>query len=133
MVDVEKEKKAIEKLVKNAFEAENRHDLEELLNFFADDVIIQACNAPQFQGIAALREFYVGFLPTIVSIIGDTNHVEVSASGDMAWDCGYNKAEYKGPEGNFEDQGKYLATYKKVVGKWKCAAIAFSSDLPRAH
>ena len=130
MVDIEAEKKAIKEAVKIAFEAEDKKDLEKLLDLFADDVVVQAPNMPQFQGKDAVRDFYKGFLPTIVTIKGESSHVEVSSSGDMAWDVGYNKAEYKGPEGNFKDQGKYFATWRKVNGKWKCSAIASSTDLP---
>ncbi len=130
MVDIEAEKNAIQEAVRIAFEAEDKKDLEKLLDFFADDVVGQAANSPQFQGKDALREFYKGYLPTIVSIKGEFSHVEVSSSGDMAWDVGYNRAETIGPEGNVKDQGKYFAVYKKVNGKWKCSAIASSSDLP---
>ena len=85
---------------------------------------------PQFQGKDKMRELYKGLLPNIVSIKGESSHVEVSSSGDMAWDWGYNKAVYKGPDGDVKDEGKYFASYKKVDGVWKCSAIAWSSDLP---
>ena len=130
MVDVKAEKKVLAELIDVTFKAEDKKDLKTLLEFFADDVIVQGPGAPQFQGIKALKEFYEGYLKTLVTIKGESTHIEVSSSGDMAWDAGFNKAEYKGPKGNFKDQGKYFASYKKVNGKWKCAAIAFSSDNP---
>ena len=130
MVDVEAETKILKKTIYEAFKAEDEKDMESLLAFFADDVVVQGPGMPQFKGMKALREFYEGFLKTLVTIKGESSYVQVSPSGDMAWDYGYNKAEYKGPDGNFKDQGKYLATYKKVDGKWKCAAIAFSGDNP---
>lgn len=128
MVDIEAEKKALREIIDMAFKAEDKKDMETLLDFFADDVIVQGPGMPQFKGLKALREFYEGFFKTLVTIKGESTYLEISSSGDMAWDVGYNKAEYKGPEGNFKDQGKYFASYKKVNGKWKCAAIAFSSD-----
>ena len=130
MVDVKAEKKILAELIDVTFKAEDKKDMKTLLEFFADDVICQGPGMPQFQGIKALREFYEGYLKTLVTIRGESTHIEVSSSGDMAWDVGFNKAEYKGPNGNFKDQGKYIASYKKVNGKWKCAAIAFSGDNP---
>jgi len=130
MVDVKAEKRALRELIDVTFKAEDRKDMKTLLDFFADDVICHGPGMPQLIGIKALRDFYEGYLKTLVTIMGESTHIEVSSSGDMAWDVGYNKAEYKGPKGNFKDQGKYFASYKKVDGKWKCAAIAFSSDNP---
>lgn len=130
MVDIEVEKNAIKKLIDEAFEAENEHNMEKLLDFYADDVIVQSPNTPQIQGKGKLREFYKVMLPTIVSIEGGSTYVEVSSSGDMAWDVGYSKSEFKGPDGHFKEQAKYFCTYKKVDGKWKCAAISHSSDNP---
>jgi ketosteroid isomerase-like protein len=130
MVDVKAEKKALTELIDVTFKAEDKKDLKTLLEFFADDVICHGPGMPQFQGIKALKEFYEGYLKTLVTIKGESTHIEVSSSGDMAWDVGFNKAEFKDPKGNFKDQGKYFASYKKVNGKWKCAAIAFSGDNP---
>jgi hypothetical protein len=45
----------------------------------------------------------------------------------MAWDYGWNRAVY---EGSIEDEGKYLAVWKKINGEWKSVAISFSSDKP---
>jgi len=130
MVDIEAEKKAIKKLIDVTFKAENEHDEKTLLDFYADDVIAIGPNMPAFQGKDKMKELYKEMLPTIVSIEGRSKHIEVSQSGDMAWDWGSNEAVYKGPDGNFEDKGKYFCTYKKVDGKWKCAAISWSSSNP---
>jgi uncharacterized protein (TIGR02246 family) len=130
MVDIEAEKKAIKKLIDQTFKAENEHDLETYMKIYADDVIAMGPNMPAFQGKDTMLELIGQMFPTIVSIEGKSEHIEVSSSGDMAWDWGTNTAVYKGPDGNFEDQGKYFCTYKKVDGKWKCAAISWGSDLP---
>jgi uncharacterized protein (TIGR02246 family) len=130
MVDMKAERRVLEALIDQTFKAEAKQDLKTVLEYFAEDVIVQGAGMPQFQGMKALKEFYTGFLPTLVTIDGKSTHLEISPSGDMAWDVGWNQAEYKGPNGNFKDKGKYFAVYKKVNGKWKCAAIAFSGDNP---
>ena len=79
-VDVEAEKREIDRLTDEAFVAEDRKDLEKMLEGLADDAILQVPNMPQIQGIKALREFYKAFLPTFDSMKGGPRHIEVSAS-----------------------------------------------------
>lgn len=129
-VDVEAEKREIDRLTDEAFAAEDRKDLEKMLEGVADDAILQVPNMPQIQGIKALREFYKAFLPTFDSMKGGPRHIEVSSSGDMAWQYGSFSTGYKKPEGTVTDKGKYLMIWKKVDGKWKTVAFSVSSDNP---
>ena len=129
-VDVEAEKREIDRLTDEAFAAEDRKDLEKMLESLADDVILQVPGMPQIQGIRALREFYKAFLPTFDSMKGGPRHIEVSSSGDMAWQYGSFSTGYKKPEGTIMEKGKYLAIWKKVDGKWKWAAYSVTSDEP---
>jgi ketosteroid isomerase-like protein len=131
MVDIDAEKKAIQKLIKDTIQAEDNKDLDKILNFFANDVIIHEPNAPQVQGIENIVEPFKEYLSSLVSISGESTHVEISSSGDMAWDVGYNISEHRDSERSFSGQGKYFAVYKKVGSKWKCAALAQSSNLPQ--
>ena len=50
MVDIEAEKKVLRKIIYEALKAENEKDMESLLSFFADDVVVQGPNIPQFKG-----------------------------------------------------------------------------------
>jgi len=45
-----------------------------------------------------------------------TQQIHVSASGDMAWDCGSYVNECKG-QGHIREEGKYLGVYHKVDGQ----------------
>ena len=92
MVDIESEKIAITKMIDRAFQAEVDHDIEALLDFYAEDVYGIGPNMPAFQGKDKLRAIYEVMLPTIVTIKGESVHIEVSSYGDMAWDWGTNKA-----------------------------------------
>ncbi len=129
-VDIDSEKREIERVVKATFEAEDRKDLEGFLKLMSDDVLIQLPNVPEIQGKKAVREFYNQFLPILVSTKGGVRKVEVSSSGDMAWFSGYHLTTTKGPEGPIEDEGKFLAVYKKIDGAWKGVALSISSDKP---
>jgi len=131
-IDIEAEKKAIKELVKNAFEVEKHKDVDEImaLDFFTEDTVAQGPNMPQIKGLEALRIFYTEFFKILETIDGGSTEIIISESGDMACDYGWNRTVYKGPDGPFEDEGKYLQVMKKINGKWKCVAISFSSDKP---
>jgi ketosteroid isomerase-like protein len=131
-VDVEAEKQVIRDMLKKGFEVENQKDVEAIMNLdiMAEDIVIQAPNMPQLKGLEAARNFYKEFFKILVSIEGGSIEIIVSESGDMAWDYGWNRAVYKGPDGPIEDEGKYLEVWKKTDGKWKIAAVSFSSDKP---
>ena len=130
VIDFEAEKQVIRETVKEGFEAEQRKDLDAIVNYFAENVIVQGPNMPQIKGRAALRDFYTEFFKVLISIEGGTTDIFISESGDMAWDYGWNREEYKGPDGPIQDEGKYLEIWKKINNEWKVVAISFSSDKP---
>ena len=131
-IDIEAEKQVIRDMINTAFEVENQKDVDAMmgLGYFAEDVIGQAPNMPQVKGLEAMRSFYTEFFKILVSIEGGSTEIIMSETGDMAWDYGWNRAVYKGPDGPIEDEGKYLEIFKKINGEWKCVAISFSSDTP---
>jgi ketosteroid isomerase-like protein len=132
VVDVEAEKQVIRDMLKRGFEVENQKDVDAImsLGFFAEDIAIQVPNVPQLKGLEAARNFYTEFFKILVSIEGGPTEIIISESGDMAWDYGWNRAIYEGPDGPIEDEGKYLEVWKKIDGKWKIIAVSFSSDKP---
>ncbi len=132
VVDVEAEKQLIRDMLETAFEVEQQKDVDAImgLGFLAEDVIIQAPNMPQLEGLEAVRGFYTEFFKILVSIEGGPTDIIISETGDMAWDYGWNRAVYKGPDGPIEDVGKYLEVWKKINGEWKIVAVSFSSDRP---
>jgi ketosteroid isomerase-like protein len=131
-VDIAAEKQAIRDMLKTAFEVENQKDVDALmaLDFIAEDIVIQAPNIPQLKGLEAVRNFYTEFFKTLVSVEGGPTEIIISEVGDMAWDYGWNRVVYTGPEGPIEDEGKYLEVWKKINGDWKIVAVSFSSDKP---
>ena len=131
-VDIEAEKKLLAQLAQDWYAAENRKDVEAEMAFISDDIIFQPANAPQLIGKEAVRKFISEFHKMLVSISGGPTRIEVSSSGDFAYDIGRGKAVIKGPEGTFEDDEKYLIVWRKIDGKWKCVAWSFNSDKPPA-
>jgi len=131
-IDIEAEKQVIRDMLKTAFEVEQQKDVDAImeLGYFAEDVILQGPNMPQLKGLEGARYFYTEFFKILVSIEGGSTEIKISRYGDMAWDYGWNRTVYKGPDGPIEDEGKYLEVFKKINGEWKCVAISFSSDKP---
>jgi uncharacterized protein (TIGR02246 family) len=128
MVNVEAEKIEIERMIKTVEAAENRKDLDAMFEHLTDDAILQKCGAPQIQGLDAWREDYEKFFETFISTSITSLGIEVSLSGDMAWDYGVFVSEFEGSDGRAKAEGKYLGVYKKVDGKWKGAAVSISGN-----
>ncbi len=130
VVDIEAEKQVILQLDQQWIEAEKRKDLEATMSNAAEGIICQPPDMPQFEGLAALRNFYTEFFKILVSIEVGTTDVIVSKSGDMAWAYGWNRTVLEGPEGPIEGEGKYLGVWQKIEGKWKAVAVSVNDNKP---
>lgn len=60
------------------------------------------------------------------------DNVEIAASGDIAYAVGTYELSHENASGTLiRDTGKFLDTFRKQAdGRWREAAIMFSSDLP---
>lgn len=128
MIDIDAEKKELKRVGAAAFDAEDQKDVEGLLSFCTEDILLQIPMIPQLQGIPALRKYYQRFFPRFESLKGGADYIEVSSAGDMAWEHGLFTVEYKRPEGTIFDEGKYLLIWRKVNSQWKIAAYSVSSN-----
>jgi uncharacterized protein (TIGR02246 family) len=131
MINIATEKTEIEKSIKRIEHAENRKDMEALLEELTEDCIYIVNGAPNIQGRVAWKKFYGKSFETRIS--GSSGSlsslgIEISSSGDMAWDHGVFVSEYEGPDGHYKAEGKYLAVYKKVDGQWKTAAVCTTGN-----
>ena len=127
-VDLQAEEQEIRRLTQDWYDAENRKDLDAIMRFVAEGIVMQAHGMPPIQGKEAMRSFMTTFLQSLVSITGGPMTIAVSESGDMAYHFGTSTAVFEGPDGEFEDPEKYLFAWKKIDGEWKVVAGAFSSD-----
>ena len=122
------EEQQIRQSTQEWFDAENRKDLETIMQFVSEDIVLQVPGMPVIEGKEAMRTFMTTFLEALVSITGGPMTIDVSAGGDVAYHFGTSTAIINGPNGEFEDPEKYLFAWKKIDGKWKAVAAAFSSD-----
>jgi uncharacterized protein (TIGR02246 family) len=128
MMDSQAEKVEIERMIDRVEAAENRHDVDAMLEEMIDDPLLHLCGFPPVQGQDAVRQLYHGFFQTFVSTRITSQRIQVSASGDMAWDCGAYVNEYEGPAGRTTEEGKYLGVYHKVDGRWKGAVFCITPN-----
>lgn len=109
---------------------EQAGDYQTAISYFAEDVVVQMADAPQFRGREPLLGIYETVLATAAEFEGTTTDVVAAASGDLAYEYGINRFVFETPDGPFEIMGKYLGVWKKTEGEWYVAAIAVSNDAP---
>lgn len=122
MVDAEAEKKEILRMAKVVEEAENRKDIEEILEYFTEDSVCMVSSG-KHEGIEGIREWLERGYRNLISSKHVPLRVEVSSSCDMAWVLGHETAKRERDEGIVETGGDYLYTLRKVEGKWKTVAL----------
>ena len=131
-VDIAAETAAVSARSQGIAAAEAAQNTEQALAFWADDAIVQGAGSPQIQGHDAIRALYDSFFGSgqLKQFEGTTSYLEVSQSGDLAYEYGVNRFVLTGPSGDLLDMGKYLAVWKKIDGEWYAAALSFTSDAP---
>jgi ketosteroid isomerase-like protein len=129
-VDVEVEKQIVANLVVNSMEAEGQKDIDAAMGIYADNVIFQPPNEPQFQG----KEIYQKHLEeglfkmNIVSLDVNASETKVASSGDIAYCAGAYLLIFEGAEGNIEFPGKFLYVLNKINNEWKVVLASWSGD-----
>ena len=130
-VDVKAEAEKIRERRRQWLAADSARDIEGALAMYADDAVEFASNTPAVSGKEAIRTWYQSWLPdTTTSLTFATVRVEVSASGDLAYELGTYRFTTNGPKGRTEDVGKYATVWKRVGDTWEVALDMANSDMP---
>jgi len=108
--------------------AQVAEDTARVLPYYADDAIMQPANMRAVTGHAEIGKLYALSFPMVSAQSGDRTKLEVSASGDMAWEHGIRRVTMTGA--TTPTVGKYAAVWKKVGSEWKIVLLAFSEDAP---
>ena len=131
-VDIEADRKILSELHTKLLVDEDT-DVEEEMKHFVEDTILIPPNAPPVKGIRAIREAVKEMVKTDWDL-GDPGrgvlNLEISASGDLAYDVGRYKMVNKRPEGSFEERGYFVTLYKKIDGDWKFMGQIWNSIKP---
>ncbi len=125
LFDIEAEKKEILRNMEELEAAENRKDIEGIMELATDDLVIIS-RSGRYEGKEELRELLERLFQTYISSKHVPLRVEVSSSCDMAWLHGYDITKRVRDEGIIETGGDYLVTFRKVDGTWKQVAVCIS-------
>jgi ketosteroid isomerase-like protein len=125
-----KDENAIRDADKEWSQAVGAKDLDKTTSFYATDASVLPFNGPLSTGREPIRQlwshlfdmpgFHLQFAPT---------KIEISKSGDMAYDLGTFELRTNGSDGSpATTQGKYVVVWKKEGGQWKAVADIFNTD-----
>jgi uncharacterized protein (TIGR02246 family) len=115
---------------KQAIEA---RDSTRVAGFYAKDALLLPPNGPLVRGEKDIRRWWGAFLryPNL-SLTPAPADLVIADAGDLAYETGAYRLSVDMPQGRVGDLGKTLVVWKKVAGKWRIAAYAYSSDEPLA-
>lgn len=119
-VDIEAEKRLLERLHHEML-VDHNTDIDEAMKHLAEDAILIPPNSPPIEGARAIIEVAKAMTGTEMDL-GDRrgpDRMEISASGDLAYDIGRFRIVSKTPEGPVEEKGYFVTLYKKIDGQWK--------------
>jgi uncharacterized protein (TIGR02246 family) len=133
-VDIQADKDAILELDSIWNEAIRNKNVEDFMNIMAPDAIFMIDDIPIIEGEKAIREaqsaWYADTTIDFSTFQAKTMDLQVSSSGDMAYDRGNEHYMQNTPEGTIERHNKWINIWKKVDGQWKCTVVMGNSDNP---
>ena len=108
-------------------DAINKKDLAGLMAMYADDAVSMPDGAPTLTGKAAIQERQAKQFADAkgnITIAFQTQDV----FGDCDIVTEYGTSTEKDEKGTVVETGKYVATFKKMDGKWLCIREIYNSD-----
>ena len=113
-------------------EAAQTLDIDNLVDFYANDGLILPPNAAKEKGLQGVRSFADAFTQTPgFAIRFEDMTVEVAASGDMGYTLADAVISVEGPDGGpVQDRIRDFHLWKKQDGEWKLAIDIWNSELP---
>ena len=141
-VDIEFEKKELERLVQAQVKTDNDKDVEKQIQFLADDVIAHMPGIPAVKSVEANRKLGEEYMTSTGFWSFKTETVEVGSCGDLAYQTGsyhftvkdwsadsyYDKSR-RGEE--IVDDGKMIIIWRNKGDGQKIAVYRSMSNLPQ--
>jgi len=131
-VDNLKELKIVQACSDSLLMAESELNAEAAIRYYAEDAIVQGPGTPQIQGKMAIAEMYRQFfgLSQLKEFSVKSTYINLSKSGDVAYEYGTNKVVMSALQNDLIDSGKYTLVWRKYNDKWLVVILAFSNDNP---
>lgn len=129
------EEATLRSLIKDWSAAAQAKDAAKFVGLYADDARVMMANAPDLEGIAAIREGLTAMMqdPNF-ALSFEADSVVVARSGDLAYEHGSYSMTMTGPEKKpATETGHYVVVWRKEPGgSWKVVVDAPISDPPGA-
>jgi len=121
---------ALRKVAQDWALACNTKQLDDLVELYVPDALVQRPNVPAVRGTAAIREFFFGVLEAGMSEV-ELDPLRTELFGDFGYEAGRCKSLVPIAMGKRrEERGKYLLLLSRQAnGEWKIVADSWSSDL----
>jgi len=121
---------AIRKLDQAWSKAVQDRNVDQAVSFYAPDASVLPFNAPIANTPEQIRAIWQHLLSDQNTTISfGPSKIELSKSGDMAYDLGWVELKTKDAQGNpATERGKYVVVWRKRNGQWKAVADIFNTD-----
>jgi uncharacterized protein (TIGR02246 family) len=132
----------VQQAVRNSIEETNarftaalgRGDVAAVTEFYADDAVVLAPNAPMARGKEAIRTLFSGLTGQLGAPQLTLKTEQVNEAGDIAYEVGvYTLSAHPPGGGSLTDNGKYVVVWKRQGdASWKMAVDIWNTDSPPA-
>jgi uncharacterized protein (TIGR02246 family) len=127
----EGESQTVRALSARWLQAADARDAELVATYYTQDGAFLVPNVPLARGRDAVRAVWAQLLSAPnLQLAWEPASVDVSQAGDMACEIGSYRLSMDGPAGRVEDDGKYVAVWRKTEAGWQVAADIFNSSRP---
>jgi len=120
-VDLEADRKILSEIHVKMLVDQNT-DVDEEMSYIAEDAVLIPPNGPLIEG----KEVFEALIKDLTKTEWDLGKpgrgvrtLEISASGDLAYDIGKYDIVNKTPAGPVRQKGYFVTLYKKIEGQWK--------------
>lgn len=123
---------AIRQMDDQFFAAVKAKDAAAAAALYAADAISMPPNSPPLMGRDAVMKYNADFFKAPqLAMTGESESIKFSDDGTVAYETGKYSATFADAKGKIiKDEGKFLNVMKKIDGKWRIVADAFSSNMP---
>ena len=113
--------------------AADTRDADAVAMFYAEDGAFLVPNVPLARGRDAVRAVWAQLLAAPnLELAWTPGSVDVAQNADVAYEIGSYRLAMDGQGGRIEDDGKYVAVWKRGERGWQVAADIFNSSRPLA-
>jgi len=132
-VDLEADRKILSEIHVKMLVDQNT-DVNEEMSYIAEDAVLVPPNGPLIEG----KEVFEALIKNMKKTEWDIGKpgrgvktLEISASGDLAYDIGKYDIVNKTPEGPVRSKGYFVTLYKKIEGQWKFMGQIWNNIEPK--